>query len=130
MRDHVVGLPDDIQVVTHGITNPAVPGYARAKVLDLVRYSREPVLHVRVTLAHAPDPAVTLCFRAQATLDLNGRPVRAEAAAATPTEAIDLMQDRLRRRMAQAARHWEARRGRTVSKQQDAAPERALPQAD
>ncbi|NUT36636.1 MAG: hypothetical protein HOV79_26580 [Hamadaea sp.] len=104
MREAIVGLPDDVQVVTHGIANPAVIAYARSKIVDLVRYAGEPVLHVRVKLAHAPDPAVHAAFRAQATLDLNGRPIRAEAAAATPTEAIDLLQDRLRRRMIRAAR--------------------------
>jgi RNA polymerase-binding transcription factor DksA len=58
-----------------------------------------PILHARVKLMLASDPAVDRPARAQATLDVNGRLVRAEIAAHTMHEAVDLLESRLRGRL-------------------------------
>jgi ribosome-associated translation inhibitor RaiA len=93
----------------------SVPGdaaeYARTRIAALARHAHEPVLSARAKLTEAADPAVASPAIAQANLDLNGRLVRAHVAAATMREAIDLLHDRLARRLERMARHWEARRG-------------------
>jgi hypothetical protein len=53
------------------------------------------------------DPIV-----AQGNLDVNGRLVRAQVAAPTMTEAVDVLEARLRSRLERTAEHWEAHRGR------------------
>jgi hypothetical protein len=58
-----------------------------------------------------PDPAVARPAIAQANLDVNGVLVRAQVAAPTMREAIDLLQYRLRDRLEHLKEHWEARRG-------------------
>jgi ribosome-associated translation inhibitor RaiA len=52
-----------------------------------------------VTLTMSADPAVASPAKAQATLDLNGRIVRAGAAAETMCDAVELMAHRLRARL-------------------------------
>jgi len=93
----------------------AVPVFATEvavhKVRSLLRLAPEPVLFARIKLTMAADPAVERPAIAQANLDLNGRLVRVQAAAATMREAIDRMSDRLRIRLERAARNWEAIRG-------------------
>jgi hypothetical protein len=64
-----------------------------------------------VTLTVAADPAVARPAVAQATIDMNGRIVRAQAAAQTMRAAIDQMEARLRVRLDRAARNWAALRG-------------------
>jgi hypothetical protein len=58
------------------------------------------------------DPAVVRRVVAQANLDVNGRPVRAQVDGVTAAEAVDRLEARLRRRLERGAEHWEARRGR------------------
>ena len=83
---------------------------AAAKANSLFRFASEPVL-ARVTLAVSADPAVPRPAVAQATIDLNGRTVRAQAAGETMRAAIDHMAARLRVRLDRSARNWAARRG-------------------
>jgi ribosome-associated translation inhibitor RaiA len=111
MTEHRVGAIADLEIVIHG----DIPADARAeavrKIKALSRYAHEPVLHARVRLTRAGDPAVARAVIAQVNLDVNGRMVRAQVAARSAHEAIDLVQDQLRRRLERLARHWEARRG-------------------
>ncbi len=107
----------DVEVVSHGQVPADLIDYARDKMLGLVRYTGKPVLHLRIKLATSHDPAVSRPAEAQVDLDVNGRLLRAHAAAPTLREAIDLTQDRLRRRLSRTALHWEARRGRTSVRQ-------------
>jgi ribosome-associated translation inhibitor RaiA len=85
--------------------------YAEAKVRSLVRYAHEPLLRARVRLTVHANAAVTRPVVAQGNLDLNGRPVRAQVSAATAYEAVDALQDVLRRRLSRMARDWSALRG-------------------
>ncbi|SRR6266540_5585774 len=93
-----------IQVRSRDDTYPRIAEYAREKVAAALRRTAQPVLYARVWLDRAPDPAVTRPAEASVEVDLNGTVVRAHADAPTQVEAIDLMQDRLRARMARLAR--------------------------
>jgi hypothetical protein len=107
----------DVEVVVRGDLPDGIVGYATSKIVDLVERVDGPLLHARIKLTHQPDPAVPRPVRAQANLDLNGRLVRAQVAGTTGMEAVDLLADRVRTKLAEVARHWEAQRGRTPSKQ-------------
>ncbi|MER5635560.1 sigma 54 modulation/S30EA ribosomal C-terminal domain-containing protein [Kitasatospora sp. NPDC002227] len=101
----------EIVVETRGEVSSAAPEYARGKLLAVLERLDEPVLAARVKLTQEANHAVAKPSLAQATVDLNGRPVRAHVAAATMQEAVDLLQDRLTARLARARdrRHGERR---------------------
>ena len=102
-----------LQVQTHA--QGAVPedamDLAVMRVRAVLRLAAEPVLFARVKLTMAADPAVERPAVAQANIDLNGRPVRAQAAAATMRDAIEMLSDKLRIQMERAARNWARLRG-------------------
>src|SRR5271166_3264142 len=103
--------PVQVQIETQGAVPEGTPELAIAKVDSLLRLATEPVLHVRVTLTMAADPAVTLPAVARVNVDLDGRLVRAQAAGQTMRESVEHMASRLRARLERSARNWEARRG-------------------
>ena len=100
-----------VQVEAHDQIPDGMRELAAEKVSSLLRFASEPVLSARVTLAVSADPAVPRPAVAQATIDLNGRTVRAQAAAETMRAAIKHMAARLRVRLDRSARGWAARRG-------------------
>jgi len=100
-----------VQVETHGRVPDGMRELAAAKASSSFRFASEPVLSARVTLAVSADPAVPRPAVAQATIDLNGRTVRAQAAGGTMRMAIEHMAARLRVRLDRSARNWAARRG-------------------
>ena len=104
-----------IRVETHGEVPPWAIGVARAKVESAISTAAEPILSARVMLAMAPDPAVARPVVAQATVDVNGQVIRAQAAGKTAREAIGHLGTRLRQRLGRAARNWAARRGATAA---------------
>jgi ribosome-associated translation inhibitor RaiA len=100
----------DVQVTTHG----ALPGgedYAHDKIGRLTRLAHRPVLQARVKLSRYGEHAQSRPVVAQANLNVNGRPVRAEAEGMSAREAIDRLAERLRRRLERLERCWQARRG-------------------
>ena len=99
------------QVEDHGRVPGGMRELAAAKVASLLRLASEPVLSARVTLAVSADPAVPRPAVAQATIDMNGRIVRAQAAGESMRAAIEHMAARLRVRLDRSARDWPARRG-------------------
>jgi hypothetical protein len=101
----------EIQVEVQGDLPPGTGELARAKVSTLLDGIREPVLFVRIRLSRMRNPSTERPCLAQATLDVNGRPARARVAAATMTEAVDLLRDRLVLQVARLRRHWDAQRG-------------------
>ena len=110
-KEQTVTGPDVIVTARGEISNRAI-GYARTKVLAVIRrYAPEPVLFAKVRLAVAADPAVARPALAQASLDVNGRIVRAQVAAETLRAATDRLHDRLREQLSRIGRNWEARRG-------------------
>src|SRR5215469_16822380 len=88
-----------------------VPGGAEelaiSRIRSVLRHVAKPVLSARVTLTMSADPAVALPAAAHATIDVNGRIVRAVGAGQTMGEATRRMADRLR---AQLDRTIHARR--------------------
>jgi ribosome-associated translation inhibitor RaiA len=100
-----------VRTETHGRVPDGMPELAAAKVSSLLRFAAEPVLMAHVTLTVAADPAVARPAVAQATVDMNGRIVRAQAAEETMRAAIHQMQARLKVRLDRAARNWAALRG-------------------
>ena len=77
-----------------------IPEAARddlARTLAAVaRAAPEPVLRLTGSLTRSDDPAVARPVVAKATIDVNGRVVRAHAAATSEDDAIDLLAARLR----------------------------------
>lgn len=109
---HRTGPPGgiDVQVVADDDLL-AQAEYARATLEDLVRDSAHPVLHARVRLSRHRDPAVRRPVVAQANLDVDGRPVRAQVHADTAREAVDLLRARVRRQLERVADRRRERRG-------------------
>ncbi|MDH3705187.1 MAG: HPF/RaiA family ribosome-associated protein [Acidimicrobiia bacterium] len=110
-------VPSDASVeVSHkGDVSSGSIDAAVAKVTHVADRCREPVHHVEIRLiVEAPGPQQRPA-RAEATLDVEGRPVRAHVGAATIDEAVDLLVDRLRRRVQrhEERRHRIAERHRT-----------------
>jgi ribosome-associated translation inhibitor RaiA len=106
----------EVRVSVHGHL-PGITEYAREKVGGLLRLAHTPVLSARVRLTWHGDPAVPRPVVAQANLDVSGRIVRVQAEAVTAREAVDQLEERLRRRLERIAQHWESRRGRRPSPQ-------------
>jgi Sigma 54 modulation/S30EA ribosomal protein C terminus len=103
--------PVQVQIETQGAVPEGMPELAIAKVDSLLRLAAEPVLHARVMLTMAADPAVALPAVARVNVDLDGRLVRAQAAGQTMRESVEHMASRLRARLERSTRNWEARRG-------------------
>lgn len=105
-----------VRVEVAGDRHPGIEAYAEKRVRAALRAVHRPLLQVRVRITHHEDPAVARPVVAQADVDVNGRPVRAQATGTTGLEAVDLLHDRLRRRLerdrSRSGGHWEDRRGR------------------
>lgn len=76
--------------------------YAVAKVEAALHHAPAPVLRVRLTLCEPDRVKPTNHSRVQVDVDLNGTHVGAHADGASLHEAVDLMQDKLRARLARA----------------------------
>jgi ribosome-associated translation inhibitor RaiA len=99
-------------VTVHGQVNAKLVALARRKVVRVMRYLKDPVLYARVTLRLEPDPARERPAIAQAMLDVNGRPVRAHASGADMREAVNRLEERLRRQLEILTEHREQQRKR------------------
>jgi ribosomal subunit interface protein len=95
----------EVSVATQGEVPEAAKQYAIDKVTQLVRFTRRPVLFVQVKLTLEPNPARERPAVAEASLDVNGKPVRAHVAAHDLMEAVDLLEERLRRRLERTTRY-------------------------
>lgn len=97
-------------VIVQGDMTPETAEEIRQKIAALARLTGEPITHARVRLTRHANPAVPHRMIAQANLEVNGRMTRAQVAADTAREAVDLLTDRLRQRLTRLARDWQARR--------------------
>ncbi|HET8660605.1 MAG TPA: HPF/RaiA family ribosome-associated protein [Micromonosporaceae bacterium] len=111
MTRHRVPVMIDVECSVHGSLAASARSDAARMVRTLARYAHEPVLHARVRLTRSANPARERPVTAQVNLDVNGRLARAQVAARTVHEAIDLVRDRIRHRLDRLGRRWEARRG-------------------
>jgi ribosome-associated translation inhibitor RaiA len=84
--------------------HPATVAYAREKVLAAVRSAPRNVRFARVTLTFEEHRSIERPAKAEVTMDVDGRIIRVETAARSSTEAIDLVEQRLRRRLADLRR--------------------------
>ncbi len=107
-------LARDVVVSTRGTVPESAADYAAEKVARVVRLAPAPVLHARVGLHVHPNPSVERRSLAEATLDVNGRAVRAQAVAETIEEAVDLVEARLRRRLEVLSSRLDERQRRTA----------------
>lgn len=87
------------QISTRGRVSRSARDLLARRLAEVVRVAPRPVLHVTASLVRHDDPANTRPFVAKAALDVNGRLVRARVAAASESEAIDLLDDRLERNL-------------------------------
>jgi len=117
-----------VEAGIHGRVPDGPAELAEAKTGPLLRAASEPVLSARVTLAGAADPAVARPAVAQATIDMNGRVLRAQAAGQTMRAAIEQMADRLQARLGRVARNWAALRA-TIPAAEPGDPRRPRPAA-
>jgi ribosome-associated translation inhibitor RaiA len=104
-----------VEVTLRGQVPKRAKDYATAKIGALVRYAPLPILGARVKLTHLRHRSTGEQVMAEVNLDVNGRPVRAQVAADSSHEAIDLAQDRLRRKLSQLGRHPARESGRQRS---------------
>jgi ribosome-associated translation inhibitor RaiA len=97
------GSDFDLEVVrTGGGIDDATVAYARRKVRAAARSAPAPVLFGRIKMRHEPNRSIERPIVVAATLDVNGYPVRAHAAGHIATEAVDLLEERLRRQLLEA----------------------------
>ncbi len=99
----------EVELLTRGPVRPADRTLATTKVRALCELGHEPVLSAVVKLRIRPVSNDTLDAIAEASLDLNGVPIRAHAAARTLAEAIDEMDERLTRRLRRHRKRLEDR---------------------
>ncbi len=95
------GVPEDLRL------------YAETKVRAAAHAAPRAVLFGRVTLSQHVNPSTARPATAKASLDVSGRMVRAHVAAPGMREAIDLLEERLRRRLEILSEHLEERRSST-----------------
>lgn len=110
MRRYEAAKLAGVPVTVQGDVGGAAAAETAAKIRALGRYTSAPILHARVRVTRSADPAVARPVVAQANLDVNGTTVRAQVAAATTGEAVDLLRDRLRQRLRRLVRRGQARR--------------------
>jgi hypothetical protein len=93
----------DLDVVSKGPpVDEATLAYARRKILAAARASQAPVRFGRLKITHEPNLSIELPAIVTATLDVDGHPVRAQAAGHTTREAVDILEERLRRQLVDA----------------------------
>jgi len=98
-KNAITPTPVTIDVTLRGHVPDRMRGYATEKIGHVAAHSRVPVRSVHVVLDLAADPARQQPALGEAVLDVDGTPVRARVAADQPGEAVDLLEDRLRRRL-------------------------------
>jgi ribosome-associated translation inhibitor RaiA len=99
----------DLEIVTRGDLPAATRADAERSTRELARYVHRPILHARVRVERSGDPARLRPVTVQINLDVAGRPVRVQVAAATAAEAIDLAHERMRHRLERLERYQEKR---------------------
>lgn len=91
----------NIVVTVKGDVPQDMVSYAETKIGHAISNIPEPILAVHVVLSVAMDPAVERPAQAEASLNLNGTPIRARAATPDMSSTIDLLEERLQRNLDQ-----------------------------
>lgn len=108
----------DVTVVTKGRVDADAVDYARRKIDKTLRHGATPARRAIVHLTHEPDPARDRPFIAEATIDRDGEAIRAHVGGDAMLEAIDLLDDRLRRRIDES----ESRKRALIMRHRDDGP--------
>lgn len=95
----VTTQPVPVEVTLRGNVGSFAGEYAHDKISGALGVGHVPVRNARVVLDWRRDPAVERPAVAEASADVDGRPVRAKTAAATMPEAVDELVERLRRQL-------------------------------
>lgn len=90
-----------IEVTLRGNVGDIAGAAAEETVARALRHAPGPVLKAHVILDWLPDPAVERPALAEVNVDVNGRLVRAKSAAPTMSEAVDELDQRLSRQLAE-----------------------------
>lgn len=85
-----------VEVTTRGVVSHRATQQAREKLREVQRYVKGPILSARVTLIQEANPRIPLPARAEAELNLQGRRIRARAAAPSMHAALDEVTERMR----------------------------------
>lgn len=93
------GAQPTFVVTVRGAVTDKSAAYAEEKVRHVASCANQPVLSAHVVLTLAADPARERPALAEATLDVNGFAVRAQATASDMLGAVDLLEDRLQRNL-------------------------------
>jgi len=101
-----------VQVTVHGDVPAAAVEHAQKAIASVAAHSPRPILLATCHLQVDRDPARQRPCEARATLDVSGRPVCAHVAAEEMALAIDRLEARLRRRLADLAETRTERRRR------------------
>jgi hypothetical protein len=101
--DHQGASDFDLEVLCEGTgIGDAAVAYARRKVYAAARTAPAPVLFGRIKIRREPNRSIERPIVVAASLDVDGHLVRAHAAGHTATEALGLLEERLRRQLLHA----------------------------
>jgi ribosome-associated translation inhibitor RaiA len=101
--DHQGASDFELDVVCEGAgIGDAAVAYARRKVYAAARTAPAPVLFGRIKIRHEPNRSIERAIVVAASLDVDGHLVRAHAAGHTTTEALGILEERLRRQLLHA----------------------------
>jgi ribosome-associated translation inhibitor RaiA len=117
-----------IDTVLRGGVSAADSEYAKAKVAAVTAKFHVPILFARVKLTRSANPSARRPALAQVNVEVNGQPIRAQVAAESMREAVDLLVARLQSRLhhaaeTRAARRTGGRRDRVAGNGHDQRPE-------
>lgn len=93
--------PARVDVQVRGPVPQEDVDYVTHKVERVMSFANQSVLAARAVLTLAQDPAMARPARAEASLDVNGTQVRAQAIASDLAGAVDLLEEKLRMNLVQ-----------------------------
>lgn len=106
---HATPAAQDVHAVVRGRVPRAAVTRAQEKVAALAQHCGEPILSARVKLTRPAEP--DRLPMAEASLNVNGRMVRAQAEGPTVQDAVTELLERLRVRLDRTTRDWRSLRG-------------------
>lgn len=98
MSIHPVPAAAPVVELSGGISDD-LADYGREKIVAVLAHAGHPVPHSRLRVVRHHDPARAEPVVATVVVDLDGRPVHVRVTAGRPREAVDLVVDRLARRL-------------------------------
>lgn len=96
MRNAGQTVIENVQVSLTSMVPDDARGYAAAKIAALAKYAPGPVKGAAVRLTTTADRRTRPRLVAHARVTVDGTAINAEAEAATYTEVVDLLHDRVR----------------------------------